>query len=86
MCLGPQKLPEEEEDGPPVIHLALLAILSHEGLDGVQESKMKFFCLIKDEEGLLAELHSLAYLLLQLNLQGSRRQSEMPGSSRWHRG
>ena len=45
---------------------------------------MKFLCLIEDEQGLLAELHSLAYLLLQLSLQSSREEHEKPRSSHCH--
>lgn len=82
--MGTQKSPEEEEDGSPVIHLALVVIASHERLDGIQEAEMKFLCLIKDEQGLLAELHSLAYLLLQLSLQSSREECETPSSSHHH--
>lgn len=74
--LGAQKSPEEEEDGSLVIHLALVVMASHEGLDGIQEAKVKFLCLVEDEQGLLAELHSLTYLLLQLSLQSSREESE----------
>lgn len=49
MSLEAQKLPEEEEDGSPVILLALVRA-SHEGLDDIQEARMKFLCLIKDEQ------------------------------------
>lgn len=45
---------------------------------------MKFLCLIEDEQGLLAELHSLTYLLLQLSLQSSREEYEKPSSSYRH--
>lgn len=47
--LEAQKLPEEEEDGSPVILLALVRA-SHEGLDDIQEARMKFLCLIEDEQ------------------------------------
>lgn len=82
--LGAQKSPEEEEDGPPVIQLVLVVIPSHEGLDGIQEAEVKFLCLIEDEQGLLAELHSLTYLLLQLSLQSSREGCEQPSSCCCH--
>lgn len=67
-----------------VIHLALVVVVSHEGLDGIQEAEMKFLCFIEDEQGLLAQLHSLAYLLLQLSLQSSSEECEKPSSSHCH--
>lgn len=83
--LGAQKSPEEQEDGSPVIHLALVVVVSHEGLDGIQEAGMKFLCLIEDEQGLLAALHSLTDLILQLSLQSSREEHEKPSSCQCHR-
>jgi len=42
---------------------------------------MKFLCLVEDEQGLLAELHSLADLLLQLSLRSSREGCESPAAA-----
>lgn len=78
--LGAQESPEEEEDGSLVILLALG--VRHEGLDGIQEAKVKLLCLIEDEHGLLTEPHGLAYRPLQLSLRSSREGREEPSGSR----
>lgn len=46
--------PEKEEDGPAIIHSIYVVIVVHVGFDGIDEARVKFLCLVKDEQGLTA--------------------------------
>lgn len=53
-------------------------VVSHEGLDGIQEAGVQLLGLIKDEQGLRAALQGLAELPLQLRLEAAGTSVRSP--------
>lgn len=52
--------PEEEEDGPTVVHSVYVVIVVHVGFDGVDEARVKLLRLVKDEQSLGAAQHHVS--------------------------
>lgn len=65
--------PEEEEDGPPVVHSIHIVIVVHVGFDGIDEARVKLLRLVKDEQSLGAAQHHVSDGLPQLALEAARR-------------
>lgn len=65
--------PEEEEDGPTIVHSVYVVIVVHVGFDSVDEARVKLLSLVKNEQSLGAAQHHVSYGLPQLALETAKR-------------
>lgn len=77
--LNVENQPEEKKDGCAIADAIYVVVVIHVGFDGIDEARVKFLSLVKDEEGLRATQHHVPDGLSQLALDtagGSKSHSQ----------